>query len=393
MRELTALQVRNANTPGRYRAGDNLWLQVTARKNGDGVTKAWLFRFVIDGRERLMGLGSVKRFSLMEARARARRHLQQLSDGIDPLEAKRELIDARRAEANGRITFREATKKFLELHSPHWKNAKHCQQWASTLKTYAHPTLGSRPVSAIDAAVVNEALAHVWTKAPVTAQRIKQRVARVVAWVKAGMPLPTQGASKRVNHHAALPYGELPGFMELLRAKDTVAARALELTILTASRTSEITGARWDEIAGDVWTIPASRMKGGREHRVPLSPRAREVIAGLPVDGSGFIFPGPKEGKPISDRAMFGLLMTMRPDVTVHGFRSTFSDWARESTSYPRDVVEACLAHAIRDKTEAAYRRMDALPKRTKLMVEWSVFCQSPAAEGKLLPMQKKLRP
>ena len=221
---------------------------------------------------------------------------------------------------------------------------------------------------------------------------MKQRIERVVQWVRDGMPLPMHGASKRVKHHAALPYGELPGFMAELRAKDSISARALELTILTASRTSEITGARWDEIDGDVWTVPAERMKGGLQHRVPLSRRAREVLAALPRDDSGFIFLGPAKGKPISSRAMFDLLKAMDPGLTVHGFRSSFSDWARECTAYPRDVVEMALAHTIKDKAEAAYRRMDALPKRTKLMDEWSRFCASPAVEATVTPIGKSLK-
>jgi integrase len=390
LRELNSLQVRTQKKPGRFRAGPNLWLQVSPASNGDGVVKSWLLRYVIDGRERLMGLGSLRLFSLQEARARAKRHLQLLADGIDPLEARREQRDARRAEANERITFRDATKKFLELHEAGWKNAKHRQQWGNTLEIYAFPTLGSRPVSAVDAAVINEVLAPIWTKTPETARRVKQRIERVTQWVRDGMPLPMQGASKSVTHHAALPYGELPGFMAKLRAKNSISARALELTILTAARTSEVTGARWEEIEGDVWTVPAERMKGACPHRVPLSRRAIDILGALPRDDSGFIFLGPSQGKPISYRAMFDTLKGMHSGATVHGFRSSFSDWARECTSYPRDVIEQALAHTIKDKSEAAYRRMDALPKRTKLMAEWASFCASPAVDGKVLPIGEK---
>jgi integrase len=386
MRELTSLQVRQTNVPGRYRAGDCLWLQVTAAKSGDGVVKSWLLRYVIDGRERVMGLGSLRRFSLQEARARAKRKLQMLADGVDPLEQKREQRDARRAEIAGRITFRDATKKFLDLHEAGWKNAKHRQQWQNTLKTYAFPHLGSRPVSAIDGALINEALARIWQEKPETASRVKQRIERILQWIKDGRPLPVQGASRRVTHHAALPVAELPGFMAKLRSEDNISARALEFTILTAARTGEAIGARWDEIEGNVWTVPASRMKGHREHRVPLSSRAMAILASLPRDDSGFIFPSPTEGKHISNMAMMELLKGMDGNgYTVHGFRSTFSDWARERTNYPRNVVEMALAHAIKDKTEAAYRRGDALPKRTLLMTEWGKFCSSPPVEGKVL--------
>jgi integrase len=389
MRELNALQVRQKNIPGRYRCGDCLWLQVTSSNTG-GVTKSWLLRYVIGGRERVMGLGSLRRFSLQEARARARRHLQMLADGIDPLEARREQRDARRAQVNERMLFKEAVARFLGVHVDTWKNARHRQQWSNTLRDYAG-ALRDRPVSAIDGAVITDALSPIWTTIPVTARRVKQRIERVVQWVKDGMPLPMHGvAGKRVKHHAALPFAEIPAFMAKLRAKDTIAARVLELTILTASRTSEITGARWDEVTGDVWTIPAERMKGGRQHRVPLSRRARELLAGLPVDDSGFIFPGPSPDEPISNRAMRALLKAMCPEFTVHGFRSSFSDWARERTNYPRDVVEMALAHAIRDKTEEAYRRMDALPKRALLMEEWATFCASPAIEATVTPIGKR---
>ena len=391
MRELNSLQVRQQNKPGRYRAGDNLWLQVTATRDGGGITKSWLLRYVIDGKEHWMGLGSLKLFSLQDARTRAKRHLQMLADGIDPLEARREQRDARRAEANGRITFKDAAKRFLELHSPHWKNLKHREQWANTLRDYAYPTLGSRPVSAIDGAIITETLASIWTAKPETASRVKQRIERIAQWVRDGMPLPTQGASKRVKHHPALPFAEIPAFMAKLRTKHSLSAKALEFTILTAARTNETIGARWDEIDGDVWTVPAERMKGKRQHRVPLSRRARAVLDGLPRDDSGFIFPGLKTGKHMSNMSMLKLLQRDmgHANLTCHGFRSCFSDWARERTNYPRDVVEMALAHAVKDKTEAAYRRMDALPKRTKLMADWERFCASPPVEGKVLSMQK----
>ena len=392
MRELNSLQVRQQNKPGRYRAGDNLWLQVTAKKSSDGVTKSWLLRYVIDGKEHWMGLGSLRLFSLQEARNRAKRHLQMLADGIDPLEARREQRDARRAEANGRVTFKDAAKRFLELHAPHWKNPKHRQQWTNTLRDYAYPTLGARPVAAIDGALITEALAPIWQKKAETARRVKQRIERIVQWVRDGMPLPTQGASKRVKHHEALPFVELPRFMAELRAKHSLSAKALEFTILTAARTNETIGARWDEIAGDVWTVPAERMKGKRPHRVPLSSRSRAILDSLPGDGLGFIFPGLKAGAHMSNMAMLKLLQRDMgyADLTCHGFRSCFSDWARERTNYPRDVVEMALAHAVKDKTEAAYRRMDALPKRAKLMADWARFCASSPIEGKLLPMQMK---
>jgi integrase len=390
MRELNSLQVKQTNVPGRYRCGDCLWLQIKPLKDGSGVTKSWLLRYVIDGKERVMGLGSLRRFSLKEARTRARRMLQQLADGIDPLEAKREQRAKRRDEAAGRITFKDAAKRFLDLHEAGWKNLKHRQQWQNTLRTYAFPHLGSRPVADIDGALINEALARIWQEKPETASRVKQRIERVLQWIKDGRPLPVQGASKRVKHHEALPFVELPAFMAKLRAKNSISARALEFTILTAARTGETTGARWGEIDGDVWTVPAERMKKGEKaHRVPLCARAMAILASLPRE-SGFIFPGPSQNKPISNWAMLELLKGMNDDgLTVHGFRSTFRDWASEATHYPPAVAEMALAHTIKDKVEAAYRRGDLLPKRKLLMADWEKFCLSAPIEGKVLSMQK----
>jgi integrase len=243
--------------------------------------------------------------------------------------------------------------------------------------------LGSRPIAAIDGALITEALRPIWQKMPETARRTKQRIERVVQWIKDGMPLPAHGASKPpVRHHPALPFAELPGFMAELRERESISARALEFTILTAARTSETIGAPWDEIDLDeaVWTIPAERMKSPRPHRVPLSREAVALLRALPrVRGNKHVFPGAKAS--LSNMAMLELLRGMRGNgLTVHGFRSTFSDWARERTNYPRDVVEMSLAHAIKDKSEAAYRRGDALPKRRRLMTEWSRYCSAPIA-------------
>jgi integrase len=392
MRELNSLQVRRQDTPGRYRAGANLWLQVTRSKSGEGVVKSWLLRYVVDGKEHWMGLGSLRLFSLQEARARAKRHLQALVDGVDPLEARRQERDARRAEIAGRILFKDAAARFLDLHSPHWKNQKHRSQWRNTLKTYAFPALGDRPVSEIKAAIINETLATIWADKPETASRVKQRIERIVQWVEDGMPLPAPAASKRVQHHPALPFLELPAFMAEIRARDSVSARALEFTVLTAARTSETIGAKWDELDLDagIWSVPASRMKAGKPHEVPLSKRVIEILKDLPRVGD-YVFPGAKDGTPLSNMAMLELLRGMRGNgLTVHGFRSSFRDWAGDRTHFPRDVMEHALAHRIKDKAEASYRRGSALEKRRKLMQEWANFCESPAVKGKVLTMQRK---
>ena len=233
-----------------------------------------------------MGLGALHTVSLAEARERARQARQLLVDGVDPIEAKRERRDGEKAAASERMLFRDAVKRFLDVHETTWKNAKHRQQWANTLRDYAKP-LRDRPIAAIDGAQITEALAPIWTKKPETARRVKQRIERVCQWVRDRMPLPAHGASKRVRHHPAMPFAELPPFMAELRDRTSISARALEFTILTAARTVESLGAKWSEIDLDagVWTIPAERMKAGKEHDVPLSKRALEILNDLPREG------------------------------------------------------------------------------------------------------------
>jgi integrase len=325
---LTEKGVARLTKPGRYFDRDGLYLQVQSPTN-----RSWLYRFELDGRERWMGLGAVKTFTLREARERARKARQQLADGIDPIEARLSERDARRKEAADNITFKEAATKFLALHQDGWRNAKHRQQWGNTLRDYAFGKLGDRPVKAIDRAVINEALAPIWSKIPATAVRVRHRIERVTKWVKDGMPLPTPRAVDGTKGHAALAYQEIPQFMVDLRGREGFAARALELTILTAARTGEVVGARWSEfdLKQKVWTIPATRMKSGRVHRVPLSDRALEILAELPrEDGNRFVFVGSQAGKSIGDMAMLDLLRRIRRGVVVHGFRASFKTWSSE---------------------------------------------------------------
>ena len=378
--KLSPLAVKRLKTPGRYCDGLGLWLQVTEAANG--VTKAWLFRYTRHGRARQMGLGPSHTVSLAEARERARQARQVLLDGDDPLEIKRKKRDEARTETAERILFRDAAERFLDLYESTWKNAKHKDQWKSTLKSYAYPTLGNRPLSAIDGALITDALESIWTKKPETARRVKQRIERVVQWVRDGRPLPSKGASKRVRHHPALPFAELPAFMAELRGRERISARALEFTILTASRTSEALGAKWSEIDLDdgVWTVPAERMKGGKEHQVPLSKRVVAILGDLPRERGGYVFPGSKAKSPLSNMAMLELLRGMDGNgSTVHGFRSTFRDWAGDRTNYAREVIEHALAHHIKDRAEASYRRSAALEKRRQLMEAWARYCSSPS--------------
>ena len=381
--KLSAVKVAKLKTPGRYCDGLGLWLQVSPFG-----TKAWLFRYTRYGRARQMGLGPLHTVSLAEARERARQARQVLLDGDDPLEIKRKKRDSARAESSEQILFKDAAVRFLDLHLNEWKNAKHRQQWQNSLKTYAHPTLGSRPIAAIDGALITGALQSIWTKKPETARRVKQRIERVIQWVRDGKPLPMHGASKRVRHHPAMAFAELPAFLVDLRSRDSIAVRALEFTILTAARTSEVLGAKWSEIDLDagVWTVPAERMKGGKEHQVPLSKRAIAILKELPRETGGYVFPGRKAKSPLSSRVMLDLLRGMN-GYTVHGFRSTFRDWAGDRTHYPREVIEHALAHHIKDKAEAAYRRSDALDKRRRLMEEWATYCSSPVVPADVVAL------
>jgi integrase len=383
--QLTARKVATATKPGYYGDGGGLYLQVS-KKYG---SRNWVFRFMLNRRAREMGLGSPQTFTLKEARERARQCRQLVADGIDPIEERRRRRDEARAETAERMLFKDAVARFLEVHQNTWKNAKHRQQWANTLRDYAN-SLRDRPISAIDGAQITDALAPIWTKKPETARRVKQRIERACQWVRDGMPLPSPGASKRVRHHPAMPFTELPSLITELHKRDSVSARALEFTILTAARAGEVIGARWSEIdlnAG-VWTIPAERMKGGKEQQVPLSRRAIAILENLPCERGGYVFPGARPKSPLSNMAILELLRGMDANgFTVHGFRSTFRDWAGDRTHYAREVIEHALAHQIKDKAEAAYRRSDALEKRRRLMEEWARYCSSPASKGEVVAL------
>ena len=362
--QLTARKIAAAKKPGYYGDGGGLYLQVSP-----SGTKSWVFRFMMNRRNRDMGLGSLNTFTLKEARERARRCRQLVAEGIDPIEDLRARRDRARAEATENMMFKDASRRFIELHAPTWKNIKHRGQWSRTLEVYAYPKLGTRPVSALDGAAITDALQGIWLTKIETASRVKQRIERICQWVKDGMPLPQQGASRRVQHYEALPFGEMPAFMAELRERNSVSARALEFTILTAARTSESIRAKWDEIdfKNGVWTVPVSRMKAGKDHKVPLSKRVIEILKSLPRERGDYLFMGGRAGEPLSNWAMLELLKNMKPGLTVHGFRSTFRDWAGDRSRFDRETIEHALAHKLPDKVEAAYRRGTALEKRALL--------------------------
>ena len=399
----TAKQVEAWKAPGRYAVGFGAYLQISGNSG-----RSWVFRYQQAGRARHIGLGSAAEVTLAQAREKALQYRRLLRDqGIDPL-ASRAANRAKAAlDAAKGITFKECASRYIAAHEAAWRNAGHREQWPASLGAYVYPVFGDLPVSAVSTALVTKALEPIWAVKTETASRIRGRIEAVLDWAKARgyrdgenparwrghleNLFPARSKVARVVHHPALPYAGLPVFMATLRGRPGVGARALEFAILGASRTGEVLGARWDEIHGDVWTIPAGRMKSGKEHRVPLSKRAVEILASLPHNGE-FIFQGRGGGKTLSKRGLIAALHGMgRTDLTVHGFRSTFRDWVAERTNYPREVAEMALAHAIGDKTEAAYRRGDLFDKRRALMAEWARYCASlPATLGDVVPLRRQ---
>jgi integrase len=378
-----------------------LYLQVTEAKRG-GVSRSWIYRFVspITGKPRWMGLGPADVISLAKARELAREARQCVVLGGDPIEARRERQAAQRVAQARVVTFGKCAADYIAQHQAGWRNEKHTTQWKSTFEVDTK-AINDLPVAAIDTALVLKVLRPLWHEKPVTASRIRGRIERVLAWATVSEyrqgenparwrghlaeMLPHKGKIHRVEHHKALPYGKLPGFMVDLRKRDTVAAAALELTVLCATRTNETIGARWSEIdlRSKTWTIPHERMKSARPHRVPLSDRAVEILSKLPRE-SEWIFPGRMAGKPLANRAMLETLISVTgSNFTVHGARSTFRDWCKEQTNFPREIAELALAHRLTDGTEAGYSRGDALEKRRQLMSAWAKYLASePAKPG-----------
>ncbi len=403
--KLSPAKVQKLSVPGMYGDGGGLWLNV-----GPSGGKSWVYRFMLDGRAREMGLGALHTIGLADARERAMACRRQCLDGIDPLEARDTQKKARRLEAAKAISFRDCAAKYIAANRAAWRNEKHAYQWDATLATYAYPIIGDLPVGAIDTGHVTRVLEPIWSTKSETASRLRGRIESVLNyaathnWRTGDNParwrghltnvLPKRSKVSTVKHHAALPWREAGKFVSALDAEDGVAALALRFAILTAGRTGEVIGATWAEVdlQHTVWTVPASRMKAAREHRVPLSEGALAVLreaAKLGQEADQPIFPGAKAGKPLSNMAMLALLRRIgRGDLTAHGFRSTFRDWAAE-TGQPADIAEAALAHIVGDKTVAAYQRGDLLERRRKLMAAWSAFCARPESDGKVVELRQ----
>lgn len=395
---LTPLAVKNAK-PGRHADGGGLHLLV--KPSG---ARSWVYRFMLNGKSRDVGLGAAGPggMSLADARDEAAALRLKVKAGIDPLEERdREAAHALAAAQAAKVagtTFRDVAAAYIAANEESWRNPKHRQQWRNTLDSYVYPVIGDLPVAEVETAHVLTILEPIWKGKAETASRIRGRIETVLDSAKArgyrqgenparwrghlAQILPARTRLSR-GHHKAIAYEQIPAFVGALRAREAVAALALEYTILTAARSGEVTGAIWAEVdlAKAIWTIPADRMKAAKEHRVPLSSRAVAILESLQPLGSDYLFPGAKGGK-LSGMAMGMLMRRMKVDATVHGFRSGFRDWAAECTGYAHEVAEMALAHTIENKVERAYRRGDLFDKRRRLMDDWSTYCASDGTAG-----------
>ena len=393
--KLSAIAVSRLKTKGVYPDGGGLNLRITASGG-----KSWILRFMLDGKAREMGLGAFHAVTLAEARNKAAECRKLLSDGFDPIDARNATQAQIKLVAARAQTFRQCAEAYIEAHKSSWRNAKHGQQWGNTLATYVYPVMGDLAVQDINVAFVLKVLEPIWYEKTETASRVRSRIETVLDWATAREYrqgenparwrghienlLPRPSRVQRVTHQPALPYNQIGDFMAELKEQNGTAPLAMAFAILTAARTGEVIGATWREIdlENKVWIVPANRIKGGREHRVPLSAPALHILEALKkehqliADGSQWVFVGQKAGRALSNMAMLMLLKRMkRQYITVHGFRSSFRDWSAEQTHFAREIAEAALAHISGNKVELAYRRGDLFDKRRDLMDEWASYC------------------
>lgn len=401
-RELSALAVKHLKAPGLHFVGGVPGLALQVSPTGG---RSWVLRAMVGGKRRDMGLGGFPEVTLADARDKAKTARKQIDGNVDPINARAEGKAALRNSVAIRITFSEAAKEYIAANEASWRNAKHCQQWRNSLETYANPVIGKLSLREIDLPHILKILEPIWQEKTETATRLRGRIEQVLDWgtvrgYRDGLnPARWRGhldkilakpqKLAKVKHHASLPWAEIGDFMTRLRQAEGMGARALEFAILTASRSGEVRGATWDEIdleAGE-WNIPAGRMKAAKAHRVPLSSAAVALLKALPpMAGNANVFPAPRGGQ-LSDMTLTAVLRRMKVDVVPHGFRSTFREWAGESTGYPREVIEHALAHQLADKAEAAYQRGSLFPKRINLMQDWANFCDKPKG-GNVVQLQ-----
>jgi integrase len=416
--KLKALTVAREKRPGMYGDGGGLWLQVTGAE-----ARSWIFRYWVPERDatgalvrdpatgkirgtaREMGLGSCHVVSLEDARRRALECRQQREQGIDPIAARDAAKVRAVLEQAKAVKFSDAAAGYIAAHRAGWRSDRHAAQWPQTLSTYAFPVFGDVSVQQIDTALVMKCLEPLWTVRPETASRLRGRIETVLDWARVrgyrtgenparwrghlDHLLPARSKVRAVAHHAAMSYADVPSFLASLREQEDIAARALEFLILTAARTGEVIGARWNEIdmLDKTWTVPRQRMKAQREHRIPLSPPALKILNALPREGDDFVFSNGRGA--LSDKALLRLVMRMGRAASVHGFRATFKTWASERTSFQNEIVEASLAHTIGGKVEQAYRRGDMFEKRRRLMGAWADFLsKAPADTAKIVSLR-----
>jgi len=406
LHRLTARKVETAKASGMYADGGSLYLRIAP-----GGSKQYVFRYIRGGRLHDMGIGPTHTLSLAEARERATEARKLLLDGIDPLAAKRTRLAALKAAEARAMTFADCVKDFIKDNDSSWTNARHRREWETSLIKHAYPVLGSLPVAAIDTPLVLRVLKPIWAATPESASRLRGRIENVLGWATVhhyrsgdnparwgGLLEHALPAVVKGEHHAALPYAEVPNFIARLRRETSVHAKCLELIILTGVRLDEARNATWNEVDFDnrVWTIPKERMKkGDKDHRVPLSAAAIAVLKDMHVVRlSDYVFPGAHQGKPVGKNMPLKLLNKLTGNgATVHGFRSSFRDWAAERTSFPNQVVEMALAHAIPSAVEAAYRRGDLFEKRRRLMDAWVAYCAKEMDAGKVVALARARTP
>lgn len=402
-RELAPIEVKRLTVPGLHAVGGVAGLYLQVLPTG---ARTWVLRARIGGKRRDMGLGGFPDVTLALAREKAREARLRIDAGVDPIAERAAARSALAAQRGAEMTFDDCARRFIEAKAAEWRNDKHRKQWGATLETYASPIIGKLAVRDVSLAHVVKILEPVWATKTETASRLRGRIESVLDWAtvrgfrKGDNParwkgcldkvLAKPGKVAKVEHHAALPIDQVPAFMRELRQRHGIAARALEVLILTAARSGEIRGATWNEIdlQAKVWTVPADRMKAGREHRVPLPDRVVEIIKALPrIEGTDLVFPAPRGGM-LSDMTMTAVMRRMKVDAVPHGFRSSFRDWAAERTAYPHEMAEMALAHVISNKTERAYRRSDLFDKRRRMMEDWSKFCDTIMPAGEVVPIR-----